>query len=86
MFESARILLEVGHPHEALTVLESSDGALTETVALRLARAEAYAAYGDYADSLKEYQKASAQVPNDLRIRLRVRQLRRRTDEPPNTQ
>ena len=82
----ARILLEVGHPHEALTLLESSDGALTETVALRLARAEAYAASGDYADSLKEYQKASAQVPNDLRIRLRVRQLRRRTDEPPNTQ
>lgn len=82
----ARILLEVGHPHEALTMLECSDGALTETVALRLARAEAYAATGDYADSLKEYQQASAQVPNDLRIRLQLRQLRQCMDEPPNTQ
>jgi uncharacterized Ntn-hydrolase superfamily protein/predicted negative regulator of RcsB-dependent stress response len=82
----ARILLEVGHPHEALTMLEGSGGALTENVALGLARAEAYAATGDYANSLKEYQKASAQAPNDLRIRLRLRQLRQSTDGPPNTQ
>jgi uncharacterized Ntn-hydrolase superfamily protein len=82
----ARILLEVGHPHEALKVLESSDGALAETVALRLARGEAYAATGDYANSLKEYQKASAQVPNDLRIRVRVRQLRESGDGPKNAQ
>ena len=82
----ARILLEVGHPHEALAILESSEGAATETVALQLARAEAFAATGEYADSLKEYQKASSRLPNDLRIRLRVAQLHQRTDGPPNTQ
>ncbi len=81
----ARILLEVGHPQEALAVLESPSGGATETTALRVARAEAYAATGDYPDSLKEYQEVSSQLPNDLRVRLRVVQLHQRTDEPPNT-
>jgi uncharacterized Ntn-hydrolase superfamily protein len=72
----ARILLEAGDPGQARELLNHTAARFPQTSALRLTRAEAYAATGDYGKALKECQEAQAQDPNNWRIRLRIARLR----------
>jgi tetratricopeptide (TPR) repeat protein len=79
---AARILLEAGHPGEARDLLDQTAARFPQTSALRLTRAEAYAATGDYGKALKECQEAQAQDPNNWRIRLRIGRLREQMTTP----
>lgn len=77
----ARILLEAGHASEAQTLLANQP----TTAAVRLARAEADAAVGDYTAALTECHQAQSQEPNNWRIRLRISRLRERADASQNS-
>jgi uncharacterized Ntn-hydrolase superfamily protein len=71
--EISRLLLEVGHPREALTLLNN----VTDPVGvdIQLLRAEAYAASGNYRDAMKQCREAATKAPQDLRVHLRLREL-----------
>src|SRR5579871_338399 len=71
----ARMLLEVGHAQEALTLLKNPDRDAAASIPWLLAHAEAYSAIGDNADSLKECRAAAALAPEDPRIRRRITRL-----------
>ena len=71
----SRMLLEVGRALEALKLLNDSGQGAATSVPLMLAKASAYSALGDKANSLKECRAAAALEPEDLRIRRKIRRL-----------
>jgi uncharacterized Ntn-hydrolase superfamily protein len=71
----SRRLLEIGHPKEALIVLNDIPQRSEESVDLRLLRGTAYAAIGDYPDAMEQCQMALKKEPNDSRVRLRMARL-----------
>lgn len=78
---TARMLLEVGRSQEALTLLNSPELSGDEKIAFLLARAEAYLATGNNADSLKECRAAAAMAPDDMRIRRKIVRLQQHLDQ-----
>jgi tetratricopeptide (TPR) repeat protein len=79
----ARILLEAGHSQEALIVLNDSPDRVAESADLKLLRAEAYAANGDYKSAIQQCHEASTKSPDNLRIRLRMEELNRESINSP---
>jgi tetratricopeptide (TPR) repeat protein len=73
----ARILLEAGHAAEAQSVLATTT---TTMIPLRMARAEADTALGNYTAALNECRQAQSLAPNDWRIRRRISRLQERVD------
>jgi uncharacterized Ntn-hydrolase superfamily protein len=71
----SRRLLEIGHPKEALIVLNDIPQRSEESVDLRLLRGTAYAAMGNYRDAMEQCQMALNKEPNDSRVRLRMARL-----------
>jgi uncharacterized Ntn-hydrolase superfamily protein len=80
-----RILLEAGHSQEALVLLSGQIGTAAP-VSVRLLRAEAYAADGDYRHAIALCHDAAAEAPHDLRIRLRIAQLVQQSEAPQKVQ
>jgi uncharacterized Ntn-hydrolase superfamily protein len=79
----ARILLEAGHSREALIVLNDTPDRAAESADLKLLRAEAYAANGDYKSAIQQCHEASTKSPDNLRIRLRMEELNRESINSP---
>jgi uncharacterized Ntn-hydrolase superfamily protein len=76
-----RMLLEVGHPGEALIVLKkSADTKNEESIDFQLLRAEGYAADGNLTRALEECRDAARRAPQDLRVRLKIKQLTLRAE------
>jgi uncharacterized Ntn-hydrolase superfamily protein len=71
----SRVLLEVGHPKEALVVLNDISQRSDESVDLRLLRTTAYAAVGNYLSAIEQCGFALRKEPNDSRVRLRMLRL-----------
>ena len=75
----SRKLLEVGHPQEALVLLRQPDGA-GQTIQFDLLRAQAYSAEGNDTAALEQCMHAQKQDPQNLRVRLRIAQLKQNAD------
>jgi len=78
----SRILLEAGHSKEALVVLNDIPQRSDESIGLRLLRATAYAAVGDYPNAIEQCEVAVEMEPNDSRVRLRLLRLEERAGAP----
>jgi uncharacterized Ntn-hydrolase superfamily protein len=74
----SRILLEAGHPKEALTLLNDSPEISGASVDLQLLRAEADAATGNYTAAMEQCREAAAKAPHNLRVGLRMAELDQR--------
>ncbi|MGC1417514.1 MAG: DUF1028 domain-containing protein [Candidatus Acidiferrum sp.] len=77
-----RRLLEVGRAGEATSILRGMPGA-EEPTELRLLRATAFAAAGDYANATAQCEAALKREPNNLRALLRMAELKREMSEGP---
>lgn len=80
---AARLLLEVGHPQEALAVLNHSTARSAEGVELKLLRAESYAATGDFKNAIVQCREALTKEPGNPRIRLRMEALNQQAGKSP---
>ncbi len=74
----SRRLLETGHPTEALIVVSEILQSEDESVDLRLLRAAAYEASGDYRTAIEQCQLALKAKPSDLRVQLRLARIKQR--------
>jgi uncharacterized Ntn-hydrolase superfamily protein/predicted negative regulator of RcsB-dependent stress response len=74
-----RMLLEVGHAHEALALLTDNVGTF-EPAAFQILRAEAYVAIREYGRAIEEYKKAASTAPHDPRIQRRIIQLKQQDE------
>jgi tetratricopeptide (TPR) repeat protein len=72
-----RMLLEVGHASEAILILNERRQGAEESIELRLVRASAYAAAGDYVNAMAECEAALKHEPKNLRVRMRLAELQR---------
>jgi uncharacterized Ntn-hydrolase superfamily protein len=75
--EMGRILLEVGRPRDAILVLRVMPTGAGESTNVRLVRATAYAATGDYTNALAECEAAQQKDPKNLRVHMRLAELQR---------
>jgi predicted Zn-dependent protease len=71
----SRMLLEIGHPKEALVVLNDIPRRLDESIGLRLLRSAAYAATGDYPNAIEQCEVTLKKEPNESGVRLRMARL-----------
>jgi uncharacterized Ntn-hydrolase superfamily protein len=72
-----RKLLEVGRDREAILILNERMQWAEESIELRLVRATAYAATGNYVNAMAECEAALKQEPKNLRVRMRLAELQR---------
>jgi uncharacterized Ntn-hydrolase superfamily protein len=72
-----RKLLEVGRDREAILILNERMQGAEESIELRLVRATAYAATGNYVNAMAECEAALKQEPKNLRVRMRLAELQR---------
>lgn len=71
----SRILLEIGHPDEALAVLQSEPERADASVDSLLLRSMAYEAKGDYRAAIEQCKAALEKTPDRSRIRRRMERL-----------
>jgi len=80
-FAVTRMLLEVGHAGDALLVLNGIPEGVEESIELRLLRSTAYAAKGDYTKAIEQCDVALKKEPKNLRVQLRMAELKRKATE-----
>jgi tetratricopeptide (TPR) repeat protein len=74
---AGRKLLEVGRAREAILILNERMEGAEESIELRLVRATAYAAVGDYVNAMVQCEAALKREPKNLRVRMRMAALQR---------
>jgi uncharacterized Ntn-hydrolase superfamily protein len=80
--QAGRVLLEAGHPTEALAILKDASDADVSSVDVHLLRAEVYAANGNYVEALEQCRKAASKAPHDLRVRLKTLKFEQQAGTP----
>jgi uncharacterized Ntn-hydrolase superfamily protein len=74
---AGRMLLEVGHGGDAVSVLKEIPQGPEESIELRLLRSTAYAAQGDYRNAMAQCDAALKKEPKNSRVEIRMAGLQR---------
>lgn len=69
--QTSRLLLEAGHPAEALAILKRIPQTADQTVEILLLRSIAFEVNGDHSEALRNCNLALAAVPGDWRVQRR---------------
>jgi tetratricopeptide (TPR) repeat protein len=74
---AGRMLLEVGHAGDAVSVLNEIPQGTEESIELRLLRSAAYASKGEYVNAIAQCHAALKKAPKNSRVEIRMAELQR---------